>query len=127
MKKEIYLLGLIWECRRRNKKSTKATDGLEVSSISSKRALKARRESVENSLLTNRKILERMVSLQEIGAIEENTFLGQKDRCFKLKLSSNKWKKNLFSVRVEYKEIVRTKVEIKEERNTETIRTGIRT
>ena len=62
----------------------KQIDGLEVSSTSSKRALKARRESVENSLLTNRKILERMVSLQEIGAIEENTFLGQKDRVFQI-------------------------------------------
>ena len=67
-------------------RNSKTNRYLEVSSTSSKRALKARRESVENSLLTNRKILERMVSLQEIGAIEENTF-HKKIGCFKLKLS----------------------------------------
>ena len=58
---------------------------IKVSRESSERAIESKLTSIRNSLATNEKILERMTTLNSVGAIEENALLKQKDKVFQLK------------------------------------------
>ena len=63
---------------------TEQNKKLEEEFYSTRRVLETRKNSTKKSLETNKFILERMEQLADVGAIEQNTLLGQKDKVFGL-------------------------------------------
>ena len=68
---------------------------LDVSFKSSTRAINARLSAMRNSLSTNEQILEKMRTLHAVGALEENSLLGQIDRVYQLKADINEIEEEL--------------------------------
>ena len=73
----------------------KQIEELNKSKISIERTLASKLKSMNNSLSTNREILERMRSLQKVGAIEANSLLRQEDQVFQYEIRLDEIKEEL--------------------------------